>query len=290
MKKTFLTFAGFVLAILLIFTALWFFLPQAGNEFANTKNTPSQNQTKTLHYAALGDSLTQGVGDATNQGGFVPLFAKEIENNNSQLVVKSQNFGKEGDTSAQIYTRMTTQSKIEKGLKNADIITITVGGNDVMKVLRDNIAKISNMTAKSFKKPQAAYQKRLRKIFSTIRKNNPTAQIYVLGIYNPFYLNFPNITVMQTVIDNWNTATQSVVNSENKATFVPINDLLYKGIDGKQAVEENSNTGSSSTSTSSSSSEVQNDLLYTGDHFHPNNTGYQIMADAVYKAYQKVNQ
>ena len=35
-----------------------------------------QDQDKIVNYVALGDSLTEGVGDATGQGGFVPLLAK----------------------------------------------------------------------------------------------------------------------------------------------------------------------------------------------------------------------
>ena len=284
-----MTFAGFLLAILLILGGLLVLVPKAGNEFSSQTAAKAAASQQTLRYAALGDSLTEGVGDATGQGGFVPLLAKEIENDQLNLTVTSQNFGKAGDTSSQIYHRMTTQAKIEKGLKNAQLITITVGGNDVMKVLRDNIDKISTMDAADFKKPEKAYQKRLRKIFADIRKNNPKAQIYVLGIYNPFYLNFPNITVMQDIINNWNEATQAVVKSQAKAYFVPINDLLYKGANGQKAVAETSDSETTGSSSSAAPAEVQNNLLYTGDHFHPNNIGYQLMADAFYKRYEKVN-
>lgn len=274
MKNSLRTLAGFLLAILLIFAALWVIFPKAQDRFGAVKKTSA---SKTLIYTALGDSLTEGVGDATGQGGFVPLFAKNIENGTNDSVV-SQNFGKAGDTSTQIYNRMLKQEKIQAGLKKADIITITVGGNDVLKVIRDNVTKLSTMREKDFVKPEAAYQKRFKKLLDTIRKDNPKAQIYVLGIYNPFYINFPDLTVMQNVIDDWNQATKEVIAKENKVYFVPINDLLYKGTGTTQAVEADS-----------SSSSVENNLLYTGDHFHPNNTGYQIMANAAYASYEKVN-
>ena len=99
------------------------------------------------------------------------------------------------------------------------------------------------------------------------------------GIYNPFYLNFPELTVMQNVIDSWNTATAGVVSQEKNTYFIPINDLLYKGSGDKQAVE-----------SGSTSDAVSNNLLYTEDHFHPNNVGYQLMADAVFASYKEVNQ
>ncbi|MCA2390651.1 MULTISPECIES: SGNH/GDSL hydrolase family protein [Lactococcus] len=277
MKNFIRTFAGLLLAILLILGFFLLIFPKAGDRFSAGKEV-STLSAKNLTYAALGDSLTEGVGDATGQGGFVPLFAKDIENKTDSSV-SSQNFGKAGDTSTQIYNRMTKSKKITDGLKKADIITITIGGNDVLKVIRDNVTKLSSMTEKDFTKPEKLYQARVKKLLDKIREDNPKAQIYVLGIYNPFYLNFPDLTVMQNVIDSWNTATAGVVSQENNTYFIPINDLLYKGSGDKQAVE-----------SGSTSDAVSNNLLYTEDHFHPNNVGYQIMADAVFASYKEVNQ
>lgn len=277
MKNFIRTFAGFLLAILLILGLFLLAFPKAGDRFRTEKKV-SALSAKHVSYAALGDSLTEGVGDATGQGGFVPLFAKEIENSTGGSV-SSQNFGKAGDTSTQIYNRMMKSKKITDGLKKADIITITIGGNDVLKVIRDNVSKLSSMTEKDFTKPEQLYQARVKKLLDKIREDNPKAQIYVLGIYNPFYLNFPELTVMQNVIDSWNTATAGVVSQEKNTYFIPINDLLYKGSGDKQAVE-----------SGSTSDAVSNNLLYTEDHFHPNNVGYQLMADAVFASYKEVNQ
>jgi len=194
MKNFIRTFAGFLLAILLILGLFLLAFPKAGDRFRTEKKV-SALSAKHVSYAALGDSLTEGVGDATGQGGFVPLFAKEIENSTGGSV-SSQNFGKAGDTSTQIYNRMMKSKKITDGLKKANIITITIGGNDVLKVIRDNVTKLSSMTEKDFVKPEELYQARVKKLLDKIRENNPQAQIYVLGIYNPFYLNFPDLTVM----------------------------------------------------------------------------------------------
>ncbi len=91
------------------------FFQRQGTDFQLTKKFQICQQ-KNLTYAALGDSLTEGVGDATGQGGFVPLFAKDIENKTDSSV-SSQNFGKAGDTSTQIYNRMMKSKKITDGLK-----------------------------------------------------------------------------------------------------------------------------------------------------------------------------
>ncbi|ACG61992.1 TPA: SGNH/GDSL hydrolase family protein [Streptococcus equi subsp. zooepidemicus] len=232
-----------------------------------------KNKKISLNYIAIGDSLTEGVGDLTNQGGFVPLLSGDL-GDYFNATVNTENYGVSGNTSQQILTRMTENKEITEQLKKANLMTLTVGGNDVLAVIRKNLA---NLKVSSFKKPARQYQERLRKILDLARKDNQDLPIFVLGIYNPFYLNFQELTEMQTVINDWNKKTQEVVDDYDHVYFVPINDLLYKGVDGKEGIVQS--TGEQTT--------IVNDALFSGDHFHPNNTGYQIMSDAVMETIRK---
>ena len=81
-------------------------------------------------------------------------------------------------------------------------MTLTVGGNDLRKVILKNF---TNLDVSTFDKPATEYGKRLEKIIRRARENNPNLPIYVIGIYNPFYLNFPELTDMQLVVDKWKT-------------------------------------------------------------------------------------
>ena len=263
----------FVVAIFAIFTVISHFLIRpAGSELSN-KDLKSALTQKRLNYVAIGDSLTEGVGDQTNQGGFIPLLSNAISET-SDVNVVSQNFGVAGNTSTQIYKRMTKEKKIQSAIKKADVITITVGGNDVMKVIR---TQLTNLTENSFEKPAQTYQKQLTEIFDFIRDNNPNAQVYVLGIYNPFYLNFPDITEMQDIINHWNQTTQETIAQQKQMYFVPINDLLYQGVNGSKGV----------TTSDGEVQTITNNALFEEDHFDPNNIGYQIMSDAVAEAYKE---
>ena len=263
----------FVVAIFAIFTLISHFLIRpAGSELSN-KDLKSALTQKRLNYVAIGDSLTEGVGDQTNQGGFIPLLSNAISEIYDVNVV-SQNFGVAGNTSTEIYKRMTKEKKIQSAIKKADVITITVGGNDVMKVIR---TQLTNLTENSFEKPAQTYQKQLTEIFDFIRDNNPNAQVYVLGIYNPFYLNFPDITEMQDIINHWNQTTQETIAQQKQMYFVPINDLLYQGVNGSKGV----------TTSDGEVQTITNNALFEEDHFHPNNIGYQIMSDAVAEAYKE---
>ena len=150
--------ALFLVAIVIFFWGLNNFWMRPVNSDLSNSNLRGPLTQKKVNYVAIGDSLTEGVGDRTAQGGFVPLLARNIDDT-YDVQVKSQNFGVSGNTSTQIYKRVTTDNKIQKAIKKADLITITVGGNDVMKVIRTQLA---NLSETSFKAPAKAYQNRFQ--------------------------------------------------------------------------------------------------------------------------------
>ena len=76
---------------------------------------------------AIGDSLTEGVGDTTNQGGFVPILSQSLTDT-YHYQVSHDNYGVSGNTSNQILTRMKDKQDIQNSLAKADMMTLTVGG------------------------------------------------------------------------------------------------------------------------------------------------------------------
>ena len=253
-----------LVTFLVCFFLVNWLLPSA--EPVMTKPSTSAKK-KVVTYVAIGDSLTKGVGDSTNQGGFVPLLAQSLTNETG-LEFKAINYGVSGNTSGQILSRMQEKKEIRKDLKQAQLLTITVGGNDLRKAILEDT---SNLDLDRFEKASKTYEKNLKQIIELTRKDNPDLPVYVVGIYNPLYLNFPDLTELQTLVDQWNQRTEETLSAYQGVYFVPINDLLYKGIDGKSGVTE-SELGKET---------VTNDALYDEDSFHPNNTGYEIMKEAV---------
>ncbi len=253
-----------LVTFLVCFFLVNWLLPSA--EPVMTKPSASAKKKK-VTYVAIGDSLTKGVGDSTNQGGFVPLLAQSLTNETG-LEFKAINYGVSGNTSSQILSRMQEKKEIRKDLKQAQLLTITVGGNDLRKAILEDT---SNLDLDRFEKASKTYEKNLKQIIELARKDNPDLPVYVVGIYNPLYLNFPDLTELQTLVDQWNQRTEEILSAYQGVYFVPINDLLYKGIDGKSGVTE-SELGKET---------VTNDALYDEDSFHPNHTGYEIMKEAV---------
>ena len=269
---------GFFL-LFLLFVGLFIFVFPSTHQSSKIAEKIKSIKNEKVTYVAIGDSLTQGVGDSSNQGGFVPVLSQALESD-FDWQVTSRNYGIAGNTSNQILKRMQEKKDIQRDLKKAKVMTLTVGGNDVIHVIKDNI---TNLNVDTFTKPAQAYQKRLGQIIELARKDNKTLPIYIVGIYNPFYLNFPEMTEMQTIVDKWNQSTEEVCKKYDNVYFVPVNDLLYKGIDGKGGVTSSDD----SSQSSNSSQDSLNDALFEDDHFHPNNTGYQIMSDAILK---RINQ
>ncbi|HEL2737279.1 TPA: SGNH/GDSL hydrolase family protein [Streptococcus suis] len=255
----------FVLFLLFTLAAIFLFhqiLPSASSRLTNQEILVAEKTE--FHYVALGDSLTEGVGDTTGQGGFVPLLAQSLTNDYG-YEVDYQNFGISGNTSNQILKRMKEKQELKTALQEANLLTITVGGNDLRKVIIKNIA---NLKLSTFDKPAKEYGKRLESIIQVARKDNPTLPIYVIGIYNPFFLSLPELTEMQVIVDKWNTTTEDTVAKYENVYFVGINDLLYRGLEGEAGISKLNQSQS-------------NNLLFEEDQFHPNNTGYEIIKKAV---------
>ena len=265
-----ITTFGFLVVTLASFFVFSQMIPKAPARLRTDETATQAVAVKNnIRFVAIGDSLTEGVGDETTSGGYVPLVASTLEEAFSINSIEIENYGVAGDRSTQILKRINEQQEIQDDIASAEIISVTVGGNDLMKVIQNNILGLS---VEKFEKPGEKYQANLTKLLTTIRQLNSTAPIYVLGIYNPYYIYFPEITEMQTIIDQWNTRTQAVVEQEERMYSVPINDLIYQGIISDEEASE--------VPDADTLNELRNNAIYEGDNFHPNYNGYQLIAKA----------
>ncbi|GAA0488128.1 hypothetical protein GCM10008986_12140 [Salinibacillus aidingensis] len=204
---------------------------------------------KTLKIAAIGDSLTQGVGDETENEGYVGVLRNRLQNSNvDELVI--DNYGKRGNRTDQLLTRLKENEDIISSVKNSDVVLITIGANDIMKIVKQNFTSLSY---EMFREEQPAYQKRLKEIFETIRQYNSEAHIMLVGLFNPFAQYFEDIPELDKIIMDYNFIGQQVVADYSPATFIPIKDLFINS-------DKN---------------------LFADDHFHPNSQGYELMGERI---------
>ena len=257
--------------IILAFFVASAMISEAGEiKKASTANSEAEPKMEILRISAVGDSLTEGIGDTTHTGGYVPLIQTDLSENFPIEVVQADNFGKSGDRSDQILKRIKKNDEMRESIEKADVILLTVGGNDLMKVITSQI--FNKISLKKFVTPREKYQKQLEKLYTEIRAINPDAPIYQLGIYNPFYKSFSEIVEMQEIVDFWNEGSREFVEGQENAYFVPINDEIYNGL--PDPVEVTDSTAEVATK------DLINDLISEEDSFHPNNLGYQIISNA----------
>ncbi|WP_180954474.1 SGNH/GDSL hydrolase family protein [Bacillus sp. V5-8f] len=204
-----------------------------------------------VQIVSIGDSLTQGVGDSTNQGGYLPYLRKKLEKEPEVTAAYMINHGKRGNRTDQLLTRLDGE-KMKEDIQNAECIIITIGGNDVIKIVRDHI---SNLTMDQFTQAKTGYKERLIKIMDKVRLYNQDADIYLVGLYNPFSNWLSNFRELDTIMYEWDGISREVVTNYSNAYFIEIGDIFKN---------------------------TQEDLLFDEDLFHPNDRGYEMIASRIY--------
>ncbi|MCB5238856.1 MULTISPECIES: SGNH/GDSL hydrolase family protein [Bacillaceae] len=214
------------------------------------KDIPVSFLPQELSIVSVGDSLTQGVGDSTGKGGYVPYLQNLLEETKGVNKADFINYGVRGNRSDQLLKRIKTE-EVSESLKKADGVILTIGGNDIMKVVRKNF---TNLQVDSFNEQLSDYERNLNEVLSIIRENNPNAVIILVGVYNPFIKMFSDIKEMNQIVADWNRTSEKVLAQYEHTYFVSIENIF-----------ENPTS----------------DLLYE-DYFHPNDQGYQLIAEAIY--------
>ncbi len=214
------------------------------------KDIPVSFLPQEMSIVSVGDSLTQGVGDSTGKGGYVPYLQDLLEETKGVNKADFVNYGVRGNRSDQLLKRIKTE-EVSKAIQKADGVIITIGGNDIMKVVRNNF---TNLQVESFNEQLNEYENNLYEILSNVRTNNSNAVIILVGVYNPFIKMFSDIKEMNKIVTDWNNTSEKVLAEYDHTYFVSI-----------ESIFENPTS----------------DLLYE-DYFHPNDQGYKLIAEAIY--------
>ncbi|NQX46973.1 lysophospholipase [Paenibacillus tritici] len=196
-------------------------------------------------YTAIGDSLTTGFG-ALPGSGFVPVYRRMAEGRLRSPVV-STNLGINGLTTEGLKQRLKTSAVYRGAVKNAQIITVSIGGNDLIKAARAAAPRPGEF--------QAILQKALRDckrnfseimgILSQLKAGTRSTYIIrIVGLYNPY----PQVEV----------ATEWVRQFNRYAAGYSSNIIRFASVYHEFAGNERG-------------------LLFL-DHIHPNGRGYRVIA------------
>lgn len=212
---------------------------------AEGEKTPSPSQTgltsNKVQIVALGDSLTRGTGDEQGKGYAGRLKEQLAKDLKKEIYVL--NNGINGYRSVDLLKDLQTKEDIRKMVKEADVVVLSIGGNDLFNVGSEEI----NPQQVLARLPVA--EASLEKVLSTINTLNQKAPILYMGLYNPF----SDLSVGResgAVVKQWNNRAMGVVAKYPNMIFVQTEDLFS----------------------------LQVRKYLSSDHYHPNSEGYKRIA------------
>lgn len=205
----------------------------------------------------LGDSLTRGVGDEKQDFGYTVRLQKELEKWPAIKEVELDNRGKNGRRSDQLLA-LLKRGHYDEEVADADLITMTLGGNDVMKVVKKNLFSLQKAM---FDKKLPDFIGNYEEIIGEIRMRNPEVPIILIGFYNPFSIIVDEITPFDPIIHEWNKEIRDLAKQDQNACFVSIEDLFTSN----------------------------EDMVYHVDFFHPNSAGYERMTERMIEKMKQCN-
>jgi lysophospholipase L1-like esterase len=200
-----------------------------------------------VFYVALGDSLTVGVGASAHERSFAASFFQSIKQTKE---CRYMNFGKSGTSSGELLQLLLTDSKIRDLLKRATHITITTGGNDLIRAYQNN----ENLSG--YYRTIQTLKQNLKLILHNITETNPFTHVSLMGLYNPGTPNHRLFTLANQLIRGINKYYEETANDYDVHAINPMDSFLNKP-----------------------------HLL--ADEVHPNDLGYRIITD-LFLSKQKV--
>lgn len=92
----------------------------------------------TFYYLALGDSIPNGysASEAEEIEGYPRILAEELKDEKG-FSVRLKEYTKDGITAGGLSERYLSDGKVQKEIERADLITVTVGANDILNRFRE---------------------------------------------------------------------------------------------------------------------------------------------------------
>ncbi|MFD3446777.1 SGNH/GDSL hydrolase family protein [Microbacteriaceae bacterium 4G12] len=197
----------------------------------------------TLQIVSLGDSLTRGVGDKEAIG-YIGRVRNSLQTDYKQKVALA-NLAVSGAKTPDLIKQLA-DSGAQYSIRQADVIILTMGGNDAFP----GWEALGNVDFTKYRPDITTFKKNTETILTELRKLNPSSPIFWIGLYNPFE-DVPELKGSSPIIIDWNTSLEQTALSYENVYIIPTFDLFQNH--GKE-------------------------LLYS-DHFHPNETGYTLIAN-----------
>ncbi|MFK2827010.1 GDSL-type esterase/lipase family protein [Bacillus sp. B190/17] len=255
-----------ILIVAAIAVSLWLYYPTYQIQQMKEEAAPASAQAAlsyvdyfgkldkdTLTHLAIGDSIIAGFGSENNVS-FVSYFSYLLGEQTDKTVIL-ENKGILGINSSDLNARVQT-GEFDEQIKNADLITINVGGNDILQTLDDG--DYQNVV-RNFQSMQATFTKNLTDISNKINTMNPDATIVFLEMYNPLKQDHELYSVADQLLPKWNVKIYEIAHQFNHAIVLETTKVINA-----------------------------HHLQYLSDDgVHPNALGYEALSDQMMEQLQK---
>ena len=221
-----------------------------GSAQTSSGSTPvAAGNRKTVHLVALGDSLTHGFGDVSGRG-YVGDVSQYYRSAGKQVI--QSNLGIDGLTSDGLQKELQ-QTSVQHVIGSADVVLVSIGGNDL-----NDSAGLPQLDATRIAKAEANFTANLTSILAEIRRLNPSASVVLVGLYNPYGTVVATASQTNAIVQTWDLREDLVAAKLPGVIVVQTFDLFQLH---------------------------PSQFLYL-DHFHPNQAGYQRIADRIWQDLQ----
>lgn len=202
----------------------------------NPVSAMTGNNGQPAHYLALGDSLAAGITETYELGkGYTDFLAQQLEEADL-LASYNKGFAFPGYTTVDILNELKTGVKkpsTETGqevwlldeVKKADVITISAGANDVLKLLNRDEAGGMQFDVQQIAKAIGQVATNYDAILKRIAQLNPTADVFMMGYYNPFPYIKEYEDEFNLLVSMMDGAIMQVA-EDNAAYFVKVADIV----------------------------------------------------------------
>jgi lysophospholipase L1-like esterase len=205
---------------------------------------PKKNNSVSL--LIIGDSIAKGTGDETGKG--LSFYLRDYLKNQTPKEVEANTIGIDGLQTNGLL-ELVYGEKLKPALAAADLLLISIGGNDLRQIRR-----LKDMARDDgFQKTFDSYVTGLTSILKTIRRTNVDALIIFIGLYYPSVQDISPDDIRLLLA--WNEGTQKIIEQERRAIFIPTYDLFKLNVSKYVAL----------------------------DALHPNAAGYQALANRISK-------
>jgi lysophospholipase L1-like esterase len=138
---------------------------------------------KQFNYVSLGDSIATGtLTPFSRTYSYVAYLLKKLREKGYRPNVC--NLASDGDTSRDLLWKINNPYRLRKAIENADFITISIGGNDLLKA--SSIPGFTSINVHRANHILTNFLDNWPKIIEKIRSLNKEAKIVALNLYNPY--------------------------------------------------------------------------------------------------------